>query len=147
MDEKRPVNWVEIEKRYCSDEPPVQIARDYRDLTSRQIQQKAYREGWKREKKRIKESVPQQVLEQVEGYKSDAITAREKALKKLVSSEDALEPLYYGKTKANPYTLHVFKQTLSELKEGEGDNTKPPVDPKDLNPLEAIEAIKRITQE
>lgn len=51
------LNWTEIEARYKSGEEPRYIAEDYLNCTAEQIHQKVKREGWKKEKDRIRQEI------------------------------------------------------------------------------------------
>ena len=60
---KRNKNWPEIEVRYKSGERPVDIAKDYRDCSAKQISLKASRAGWVKEKEALCNSIALEALE------------------------------------------------------------------------------------
>lgn len=60
---KRNKNWTEIEVRYKSGERPVDIAKDFRDCSAKQISLKASRSGWVREKEALCNSIASEALE------------------------------------------------------------------------------------
>lgn len=118
-EEKRPINWAEIKKRYLSGEKPHSIAKDYYGLKPRAITDRAYREGWKEQREEIYERVPEMVVEDLKEYKSIVIQLRKKLLQNLMDQESALEPLFFTKIKANPYTKAVLSSSLEALLKGE----------------------------
>lgn len=86
---KKARNETEIEARYKAGESPREIAKDYRNTTGDNISKMAYRNGWKREKDKIREE-----------HVGSAIETQKSTLEELCSLTEQIHFEFIGKLKA-----------------------------------------------
>ncbi len=95
---KKALNWTEIEVRYKTGERPVDIAKDYRDCTSKKIRDKAFSGGWARHKTTITDSMVADAIasykDELAGLASDNIRILRKIMRTLEKQVDSMENVY-----------------------------------------------------
>lgn len=147
---KKP-NWPAIKTRYLNGELPSRIASDY-DLTAKQISDKAFQQGWTRKKSEIIEKVETNVENDLQALSAVTLRVHAKFMHKLESQLPYItNPYLFDGEKPNSLyqtamnnSVKLMQSYLAAKQEAE----KPSLpEPQNVNPLDAVEAIKRITGE
>lgn len=93
MGRKKAVNWVEIKKRYLMGEQPMKIAEDY-NVSKKAIQNKAFKEGWTKERDAIKEEVASQVKSDLQELCDVTLRVHTKFMQRLETQMHYIENPY-----------------------------------------------------
>lgn len=161
MPKKKLLNWTDIQVLYESGTPNRIICQQY-DVNTKQISNRANREGWRRSKIEKKQEILETAHETQLNTLAElcSLTDRvhldfmRKFYQKAENDQTILDQitnpyLFDGEkvnTLFNTAMNNATKIRMAQFKQVEAPNEEPPP-PDEVNPLEAIEAIKRITSE
>lgn len=147
---KKP-NWPAIKTRYLNGELPSRIASDY-GLTAKQVSDKAHQQGWTRKKSEIIGNVESFVENDLKALCDVTLRVHTRFMTKLEGQLDEISNpyLFDGERPNSLYqtamnnSVKLMQSYLAAKQEAE----KPSLpEPQSVNPLDAVEAIKRITGE
>lgn len=150
MAKKKPVNWTVIKTRYLQGEKPKDIAVDY-GLTSKQVRDKAYLEDWLRQKESINDKIAIVVEDDLRTLCDVTLRVHTKFMQNLEGQIGEIQnPYLFDGERTNSLfqtamnnSVKLMLAALKAKEDSEGGEDFPATE--DVDPLKAMEAIKRIT--